>query len=265
MVTGMGLLALLTGFAAPAFGRMLIYIGSYVVDRPDLVTTLLLALTVGQFAGVIVWTAMTGRFSKSLLLAMGHAVSATALVAFSFCLFLPAALMICAAFIGFGLASVFMLPWGLLADAVDVVEWRHGRRFETGLFAFYLVLVKASGAASISLIGWTLGWLGYVPGQPQTVPVQAGMLGLGLGIPLAGSLAAMLLMRRFDLSHDRHGRLLRLLNQRRQSGADPVSGLKRGLVKSSGEGVTLTGGLALSAQARQSMSRSMAAPAAVRS
>lgn len=265
MVIGMGLLALLTGFAAPAFGRMLIYVGSYVVHRPDLVTTLLLALTVGQFAGVILWTTVTGRFSKSLLLAMGHAVSATGLIAFSFCLFWPAALMICAAIIGFGLASVFMLPWGLLADAVDVVEWRHSRRFETGLFAFYLVLVKASGAASISLIGWTLGWLGYAPGQPQSVPVQAGMLGLGLGIPLAGSLAAMLLMRRFDLSHDRHGRLLRLLNRRSQSGADPVSGLKRGLVKSSGDGVTLTGGLALSAQARQSMSRSMAAPAAVRS
>jgi GPH family glycoside/pentoside/hexuronide:cation symporter len=265
MVIGMGLLALLTGFAAPAFGRMLLYMGSYVVHRPDLVAALLLALTVGQFAGVILWTAMTGRFSKSLLLAMGHAVSMIGLIAFSLCLSWPTALPACAAMIGFGLASVFMLPWGLLADAVDVVEWRHGRRFETGLFAFYLVVVKASGAASTSLIGWTLGWLGYVPGQPQTLSVQAGMLSLGLGIPLVGSLAAILLMRRFDLSHSRHGRLVRLLNRRGQSGAEPVSGLNRGLLKSSGAGVTLAGGLALSDQARQSMSRSMAAPAAVRS
>lgn len=265
MVVGMGLLALLTGFAAPAFGRMLLYIGSYVVHRPDLVSTLLLALTVGQFAGVLLWTSMTGRFSKSVLLAMGHGVCAAGLVAFSLCLSWPMALTTCAAIVGFGLASIFMLPWGLLADAVDAVEWRHGRRFETGLFAFYLVVVKASGAASISLIGWTLGGLGYVPGQPQTVPVQVGMLGLGLGVPLAGSLAAILLMRRFDLGHVRHGRLVGLLNRRRQSGADPVSGLKRGLVKSSGDGVTFAGGLALSAQARQSMSRSMAAPAAVRS
>nr|WP_278254376.1 MFS transporter [Sphingobium sp. BYY-5] len=265
MVIGMGLLALLTGFAAPAFGRMLLYMGSYVVHRPDLVATLLLALTIGQFAGVILWTAMTGRFSKSALLAMGHGVSATGLVAFSLCLSSPTALTVCAAVIGFGLASVFMLPWGLLADAVDVVEWRHGRRFETGLFAFYLVVVKASGAASISLIGWTLGWLGYAPGKAQAVAVQTGILGLGLGVPLIGSFAAILLMRRFDLSHVRHDRLLAVLNRRRQSGADPVSGLKRGLLKSSGDGVTLVGGWALSAQARQSMSRSMEAPAAVRS
>lgn len=265
MVIGMGLLGVLTGFAAPAFGRMLLYIGSYVVHRPDLVAPSLLALTAGQFAGVILWTAMTGRFSKSALLAMGHGVSAAGLIAFSLCLSWPLALIACAGIIGIGLASVFMLPWGLLADAVDVVEWRHGRRFETGLFAFYLVVVKASGAASTSLIGWTLGCLGYVPGHAQATTVKAGMAALGLAIPLIGSLAAIVLMRRFDLGHSRHGRLLRALDRRRQSGADPVSGLKRGLVKSSGEGVTFAGGAALSAQARQSMSRSMAAPAAVRS
>ncbi|MGH6782504.1 MAG: MFS transporter, partial [Sphingomonadaceae bacterium] len=137
MVVAMALLAFLTGFAVPAFGRMLLYIGSYVVARPDLVPTLLLALTVGQFAGVLVWTAMTGRFSKSHLLAMGHGVSALGLILFALCLPWPDALIGCAVLIGFGLASVYMLPWGLLADAVDVVAWRNGRRFETGLFAYY--------------------------------------------------------------------------------------------------------------------------------
>ena len=129
-------------------------------------------------------------------------------------------------------------------------------------------MVKASGAAFSSLTGWTLGLLGYVPGQAQTASVQAGMLGLGLGIPALGSLCAILLMRRFDLGHARHARLLAALARREardQSDADPVSGLKRGLEKSSGAGTTLAGGLALSAQARQSMSRSMPAPAAVRS
>jgi GPH family glycoside/pentoside/hexuronide:cation symporter len=265
MVIGMGLLALLTGFAAPTFGRTLLYMGSYVVNRPDLVATLLLALAAGQFAGVLCWTALTDRFSKSVLLALGHGVSILGLVAFGLCLSWPTALLGCAAVIGFGLASVFMLPWGLLADAVDVVEWRHRRRFETGLFAAYLVMVKASGAASTSLIGWTLGGLGYVPGQTQTMAVQAGIIGLGLGIPLIGSLAAIALMRCFALGHARHGRLLAALDRRRQSGADPVSGLNRGLAKSSGAGVTFAGGWALSAHARQSMSRSIAAPAAVRS
>jgi GPH family glycoside/pentoside/hexuronide:cation symporter len=214
LVLGMALLALLTGFAAPTFGRMMLYIGTYVVDRPDLVRTLLLAVTVGQFAGVLSWTALTGRFDKSRLLATGHAVSALGLVLFGAALGRPEWLPVCAGVIGFGFASVFMLPWGLLADSIDFVAFRHGRRLETGLFAGYLVAVKASGAAATALIGWSLGWLGYVPGGGQTAAVEAGMVALGLGIPLAGSLAAVLLLWRFDIGHARHDGVLAALARR---------------------------------------------------
>ncbi|WP_432423386.1 MFS transporter [Sphingomonas lycopersici] len=264
MVLAMGALALLTGFAMPCFGRMLMYLGTYVVDRPRAVTLLLTALTAGQCGGVLAWTALTYRFSKSRLLGAGHAVSALGLLFFALSIAWPAGQVAGAALIGFGFASVFMLPWGLLADAVDVVEWRHGRRFETGLFAFYLVLVKASGAGATAMIGWVLNALGYVPGAVQPTAVRLGMFGLGLSVPLAGALLAMLLLRRFTLDHRRHARLLRALAWR-QAGAEPVSGLKRGLEKSSGEGVVLAGSTALSAHARQSISRSIAAPAAVRS
>lgn len=269
LVVGMGLLAIVTGFAMPGFGRMILYIGTYVLDRPDLVATLLLAMALGQFAGVLCWTALTGRIDHARLLALGHGVSASGLLLFVLCLPVPRALPACAALIGFGLASVFMLPWGLLANAVDFVALRHGRRLETGLFAFYLVAVKASGAAATALIGWALGGLGYVPGQDQTPTVEAGMLALGLGIPFAGSLCAMVLLRRFGMGHARHARVRAALDRPHrpalQSGAEPVSGLKLGLAKSIGDGSTFAGGVALSAQARHSMSRSIVAPAAVRS
>lgn len=265
LVIGMGLLAIATGFAMPTFGRMVLYIGTYVVKRPDMVTTLMLAMTGGQFAGALFWTALTARLDKARVLALGHGVSAAGFAVFALCLGLPIALPACAGLIGFGLASVFMLPWGLLANAVDFVALRHGRRLETGLFAFYLVAVKASGAAATALIGWLLGWLGYVPGAEQGPVVEAGMVGLGLGLPLAGALAAIVLLRRFDLGHARHARVRAALDRQAQSGAEPVSGLNRGLAKSMGEGSTFAGGEALSAQARHSMSRSIVAPAAVRS
>ena len=264
MVLGMAALALVTGFAMPCFGRMLIYLGSYVVARPGAVSLLLTAMTAGQFCGVLAWTALAHRFGKARLLAAGHAASALGLILFGLCMTWPIGQVAFAALIGFGFASVFMLPWGLLADAVDVVEWRHGRRFETGLFAFYLVLVKASGAASTAMIGGALNLLGYVPGADQPEAVRLGMVALGLGVPLVGAVLAMWLLRRFTLDHARHASLMRALG-RRQGTAEPVSGLKRGLSKSSGDGDTLAGGIALSAQARQSISRSIAAPAAVRS
>lgn len=269
LVLGMALLAVFTGFAVSAFGRMLLYIAPYVLDRPALAGPVLIALTAGQFAGVLAWTALTARFDKSRLLAAGHGVTLAGLILFGCCLGRSEMLPGCAALIGFGFAAVFMLPWGLLADTVDFVAWRHGRRFETGLFAGYLVAVKASGAASTALIGWTLGGLGYVPGQAQTMGVQAGMLALGLGLPIAGCVGAIVVLRHFAIGHDRHRSVQAALARRHaaaapdQSGAEPVSGLNRGLEKSIGDGVVLPPGDALSAQARQSMSRSIVAPAVV--
>jgi len=269
MVLGMGLLALVTGFAMPGFGRMMLYTGSYLVERPDLVSTWLIAMTIGQFAGVLCWTGLTGRFDQTRLLAMGHGVAAFGLALFALCLHRPELLAGCAGIIGFGLASVFMLPWGVLANAVDFVALRHGRRLETGLFAFYLVAVKASGAASTVLIGWVLGGLGYVPGRDQGAAVEAGMLTLGLVVPFVGALCAIVLLSQFQVGHARHARVRAALKYRAgksdQSGAEPVSGLNLGLAKSIGEGSTPAGGEALSAQARHSMSRSIVAPAAVRS
>lgn len=215
LVLGMGLIAAITGFAVPTFERMLLYMGTYVFHRPDSVSSLLVAVTCGQFFGVLFWTMLTGRYDKSRLLAAGHLLCAGSLALFAFCMTSPPLLLASAVLVGAAFTCVFMLPWGLLADTVDFVAWGHGRRFETGLFAFYLVVVKASGAAANGMIGWMLGSLGYVPGAEQSALVRTGILVLGLGVPMAGSLGAFVLLRRFDIGHSRHARVLAALSRRR--------------------------------------------------
>lgn len=228
LVLAMAALAAITGFAMPAFERMLLYLGAYVIERPGLVATLLLAKTLGQFAGVAVWTPLAGRFDKTRVLAAGHAVAIAGFALFGLLIDRPALLPACALVMGFGLSCVFMLPWGLLANAVDFVELRHGRRFETGLFAVYLVVVKASGAASSVLIGFALGWLGYVPDAAQDDGVKAGMMALGLGLPMLGAIAAGLLLSRMKLSHERHDRVLAaLVAQRATRGFSPAPSRSR--------------------------------------
>jgi GPH family glycoside/pentoside/hexuronide:cation symporter len=222
LVLGMGLIAAITGFAVPTFERMLLYMGTYVFDRPESVSALLIAVTCGQFLGVPFWTMLTGRYDKSRLLAAGHLLCAGSLALFAFCMAWPPLLLACAVLIGAAFTCVFMLPWGLLADTVDFVAWRHGRRFETGLFAFYLVVVKASGAAANGVIGWSLGSLGYVPGAEQSALVRTGILVLGLGVPIAGSLGAFVMLRRFDIGHARHARVLAALSRRRHAEREVV-------------------------------------------
>nr|WP_314466560.1 MFS transporter [uncultured Novosphingobium sp.] len=226
MVAGMGVLALITGFAVPTFGRMLLYMGTYVFHRPEMVSTLLISVTLGQFLGVLLWTPLTGRYDKSRLLGTGHLLCAASLACFGLCMAWPSALLACGVLIGIAFTCVFMLPWGLLADTVDFVAWKRGRRYETGLFAFYLVIVKAGGAAANGAIGWCLGSLGYTPGAEQSALVRAGILTLGLGVPIAGSLAAVLLLRRFDIGHARHARLLSALSAGRTGAREP--GQQRG-------------------------------------
>lgn len=230
LVLGMGLLAMITGFAVPTFERMLLYMGTYVFHRPETVSSLLVAVTLGQFLGVLLWTMLTSRHDKSRLLGAGHMLCVGSLMLFALCMAWPPALLACAVLIGVGFTCVFMLPWGLLADAVDFVAWKHGRRFETGLFAFYLVAVKASGAASTGVIGWSLGKMGYVPGAAQSATVQGGILALGFGVPIAGSLAAIVLLRRFHIGHTRHARVRSALAKGRKrmrhvgvAAASPVS------------------------------------------
>jgi GPH family glycoside/pentoside/hexuronide:cation symporter len=82
--------------------------------------------------------------------------------------------------------------------------------------------VSRQREASSVLTGWALGWLSHVPGTRQASADVAGMLVLGLSIPLVGSLCAVPLLRCFDSGHKRHACVLATLlrkSTRDQSGA----------------------------------------------
>lgn len=205
-------IAFITGFAMPMFGRMTLYLASYAYHQPALASRLLLAVTLGQLPGVLLWTWGVRHAEKTTLLALSHALTILSLALFAMAG--PDWLIPAAALIGLALAGVFMLPWGIVADAVDFAQLRHGTRRETAAFAVVLVMIKASGAASIGLIGWALGQLGYVAGAEQPSSVVLGMKIMGLGVPMLGSAVAILLLMRMSVGHARHARVLRVLSQR---------------------------------------------------
>lgn len=212
----MAAIAILTGFAMPMFARMMLYVSTYVLGRPMFASQALMALSIGQFAGVVLWTLLVGRFEKTTLLGAGHAVNMVGILGFA-CAGGNILLMVgCAGLIGVGLASVFMLPWGLLADVVDFAEYRHRERREVALFAAFLVVIKASGIASIAFIGWAMAELHYLPGVTQPPTTQLGVKLLAFGIPFLGSLLSIILMAVLPITHWRHRMVLRQLERRRR-------------------------------------------------
>jgi GPH family glycoside/pentoside/hexuronide:cation symporter len=213
----MAVIAFVTGFATPMFGRMMLYFSAYVLQRPGFASEALGAITLAQFPGVLLWTSMIRHREKTTLLAVGHGVAMLGILLFASVGPHPTLLLCCAALTGIGLAAVYMLPWAIVADVVDFSEFRYGERRETATFAMFLVIIKASGAASIALIGWTMAMLGYAPGATQSQVVRTGITLLAFAVPLLGGLAATAVVLRLSMSHRRHASVVRQLDARRRS------------------------------------------------
>jgi glycoside/pentoside/hexuronide:cation symporter, GPH family len=208
-------ISFVTGFAAPMFGRMIIYLATYVYDQPSLASRLLLAVTIGQLPGVILWTYLVRHAEKTTLLALSYTLAAVGIGLFAVAGPRSDLLIAIAVLIGVAFSGVFALPWGIVADVIDFAEFRHRERRESATFASILVIIKASGATSVGLIAWTLGRLGYVPGADQTPHVLLGMKLMAFGVPLVGSLVAIPVLTRMSVGHSAHARVLRALDARR--------------------------------------------------
>jgi len=204
-------IAVVMSFAVPMFIRTALYYATYVLHRPAFAGQILAAITIGQFGGVIVWTGLVRYFDKTRLLIASLAATVVALSIFAALAPNPIAMLISATLMGVALLGVYMLPWGILPDVVDFCELRHGFRQETTLFAVFLVVHKASGAASSGLIGWVLAAAGYVPGAEQSQFVISAIAFLAFGIPIAGALIAIATLLPVNISHRRHAAAMRKL------------------------------------------------------
>ena len=207
-------LASVTGFAVPMFSRMVIYVSSYVLGQPEIASRILLAITIGQFSGVLLWTFLVRFAEKANLLCVGYLIVIFGISLFALVGRDPIVICAIAALIGVGLSAVFMLPWGILADLVDFAEFRHGERRETAAFASVLVTLKAGGALSVGTISLVMSLLGYVPGHAQTRVVFTGMETLAFGVPIVGGVVAIGVLLRLRVGHERHARVLRALGAR---------------------------------------------------
>jgi GPH family glycoside/pentoside/hexuronide:cation symporter len=211
-------IAAVMGFAVPMFSRTAIYYSTYVLERPAFAGQILAAITIGQFGGVIVWTGLVRYFDKTRLLIASLIATAAALCIFSASAPNQSAMLVSSGLMGVALLGVYMLPWGILPDVIDFCEFRQGFRQETTLVALFLVVHKASGAASSGLIGWVLATTGYVPGAQQSHFVVSAIVFLAFGIPIAGALVAIATLLPLDIGHRRHAAVIRKLAFKKVAG-----------------------------------------------
>lgn len=96
--------------------------------------------------------------------------------------------------------STTTLMWVMMADVADYGEWRQGKRMVGIIFSTFLAVLKLGMALSGAIVGWTLGFSGYVANAAEQTPLAMHcIVALFTVVPGLLSLGAFITLRWYKL------------------------------------------------------------------
>jgi GPH family glycoside/pentoside/hexuronide:cation symporter len=121
-------------------------------------------------------------------------------------------------FFSFGIGSLFTLMMSMTADVIDLDELKHGKRREGIFGAIYWWMVKFGFAIAGLLSGAILSLVGFVPAAAtQTGPAITGLRLFYSGIPMFGTIVALLVMRNYKVTEETANVVREELEQRHEA------------------------------------------------
>jgi GPH family glycoside/pentoside/hexuronide:cation symporter len=118
-----------------------------------------------------------------------------------------------------GACASFQLCWAMIADVVEVDEFKSGMRREGLYYGVATFVLKIGSAFALLLIGQILNWIGYVPNAAQPPAVLMG-LRIMFGPLLAGLIAISVIVAYFmPMTRERHKALLEAIEAKRAGNA----------------------------------------------
>ena len=116
----------------------------------------------------------------------------------------------------FGIGALFTLMMSMTADVCDLDELQTGKRCEGCYAAIYWWMVKFGFAIAGLLSGVILSTVGFDQSvQQQTDEALTGLRMAYVLLPMAGTIIAMWVMAKYDLSEQRAHEIREQLEQRR--------------------------------------------------
>ncbi len=131
-------------------------------------------------------------------------------------------LLVIAALAGIGVSAAYTLPDSLFADVIEWDELRTGRRQEGIFYGIRALIRKLTGALMIFITLQLLGWSGYVSPPESALQFTQSDSALGMIRLLVSPFGAVMLSGTivlawlFPLSREKHHRIHRLLERRRE-------------------------------------------------
>jgi GPH family glycoside/pentoside/hexuronide:cation symporter len=160
---------------------------------------------------------------KAFLISQGISVVGYVMLWFLFIPGKPYMFIFALPFFSFGIGSLFTLMMSMTSDVIDIDESNTGKRREGVFGAIYWWMVKFGFAVAGLLTGAIMTLVGFVP---DAVNSEASVTGLRLffsGLPIAGTLGAMWIMRNYDLTEEKAIRISAQLAQRKTDKNEPIS------------------------------------------
>ncbi|MGF1519566.1 MAG: MFS transporter [Nodosilinea sp.] len=125
---------------------------------------------------------------------------------------------------GVGVATLYMVPFAMLPDVVDLDELETGLRREGLYFSALVFLQKLGLAVALFISGQVLGWTGYVASAESQPEAALWAIRLLIG-PLPAFLLAggLWFCYRYPINRERHQQILLALQSRRQERLDDAA------------------------------------------
>ncbi|WP_242092428.1 MFS transporter [Aestuariivivens sediminicola] len=154
---------------------------------------------------------------KTFMIAQGISIFGYILLWFLFVPGKPYMFILALPFFSFGIGSLFTLMMSMTADVIDIDELNTGQRREGIFGAIYWWMVKFGFAIAGLLSGAIMTLVGFNPDAAvQPEGAITGLRAFYSGLPIAGTLIAMLVMRDYGVTEERANEIKAQLAARRK-------------------------------------------------
>lgn len=149
---------------------------------------------------IVAW--MSKKMGKKEAFMLSQAISVFGYILLYFLLIpgKPYMFLFALPFFSFGIGSLFTIMMSMTADVCDLDELETGKRREGIFGAIYWWMVKFGFAIAGLLTGIIMTIVGFVPDAVNSPESVHGLRLFFSGLPIAGTLGAMLIMRNYDLT-----------------------------------------------------------------
>lgn len=208
-------------FIAP----LTLYIGKYVIRAEWVVQYVMLAYLAGSVGSIPLWVRLARIYGKNTAWSAGLVVAS---VGYAISVLYGEGTwrlwIVLAAVVGAGNGCTMTLGPALSADVIDSDELETGQRREGAFTGIWSFADKAAVGLAVFIGLHGLEAIGYVPNVEQPPAVITGMKFLYCVLPAACHVLALVLFRRFPITHEVHVRIREALDARRSGSSTPGAG-----------------------------------------